>query len=89
MRICHQGFWVPEPTALLDEAARVWAKGQILYESPAWQRQPPGGVLVQQTAQLPEGAADAGADGQLGLAELADELLERRQHPRSNLAASG
>jgi hypothetical protein len=45
---------MPEASALLDAAARLWAKAQIVYESPSWEGQPAARALVEQIAQLPE-----------------------------------
>jgi hypothetical protein len=40
--------------ALVDQAARVWAKAQIVDESPSWQGQPPARALVEQVAACQE-----------------------------------
>jgi len=83
---------------LLDEAAQVWAKAQVVYESPSWDGHPPARVQVEQIARCPEchGGLIALLSspcqlvvayvletlelmGSPALAELPDELLERRQ----------
>jgi len=89
---------MPEASALLDAAASVWAKAQIVHESPSWEGHPPARALVEQIAQLPEChdglLALLSSPNQLlvayalqtlelmgspALADLPDELLERRQ----------
>jgi hypothetical protein len=89
---------MPEASALLDEAARVWAKAQVVHEPPSWHGHPPARVLVEEIAQCPEChdglLALLSSPCQLvvayalqtlelmnspALAELPDELLERRQ----------
>jgi len=35
-----------EAAALLAEAARVWAKAQVVFEGPSWEGQPSARVLV-------------------------------------------
>lgn len=42
-----------EAAALLAEAARVWAKAQVVREEPSWEGQPPARVLVEQAAADP------------------------------------
>jgi hypothetical protein len=83
---------------MLDKASRVWAKAQIVDESPSWEGQPPARALVEQLAQIPEChdglLALLGSPSPLvvayalqtlelmgspALAELPDDLLERRQ----------
>ncbi len=39
---------------LLDEAAKVWAKAQVVYESPSWQGHPVARALVEQLARIPD-----------------------------------
>src|SRR4030095_3495381 len=91
-----------EPKALLDEATRIWAQAQVVYESPSWDGHPPARALVEQIAQVPEChdglLALLSSPSQLvvayalhtlalmnspALAELPDELLERRQQVTS------
>src|SRR5438876_5889367 len=43
-----------EASALLAEAAQVWAKAQVVYESPSWEGHPRARALVEQIAQVPE-----------------------------------
>ncbi len=43
-----------EASALLEEAARVWAKAQVVHESPSWEGHPPPRALVEQIARRPE-----------------------------------
>jgi hypothetical protein len=43
-----------QATNLLDEAARVWAKAQIVYESPSREGHPQARALAEEIAQLPE-----------------------------------
>jgi hypothetical protein len=45
---------MPEASAVLDQAARLWAKAQIVYESPSWEGHPAARALMEQIAQLPE-----------------------------------
>lgn len=85
-------------SAMLEEAARVWAIANVVYESLTWDGQPVARALVEQIAQLPEChnglVALLSSPNQLVvayalqtlelmgspvLAELPDELLERRQ----------
>jgi hypothetical protein len=87
-----------EASPLLEEAARVWAKAQIVYESPSWQGHPPARALVEQLARIPECHDGLLAlvpsrhqlvvaytlqtlemMGSRALAELPQELLDRRQ----------
>jgi hypothetical protein len=55
---------------LIAEAARVWAKAQIVYESPSWEGHPPGRALVERVAAVPECH-----DGLLGLLSSPDQLV--------------
>lgn len=45
---------MPEASRLLDEAVRVWAKAQVVYDSPSWKGHPPARALVEQVASVPE-----------------------------------
>src|SRR6266550_2347889 len=91
-----------ESSALLDEAARVWAKAQVVYESPSWEGHPAARALVEQIAQVPachDGLITLLSSpsqlvvayalqtlqlmGSAALAELPDELLDRRQQVTS------
>jgi hypothetical protein len=40
--------------ALLADAARIWAKAQVVHEGPSWQGQPPARALVEQIAARPD-----------------------------------
>src|SRR5262245_46825983 len=87
-----------EVSALLEEAAHVWAIAQVVYEEPSWEGQPVARALVERLAQRPD--CHDGLVGLLSspsqlvvayalrtlqlmrspeLANLPDELLERRQ----------
>jgi len=87
-----------EASALLAEAAQVWAKAQVVYDSPSWEGHPPARVLIEQIAHVPECHEGLLAllkspsqlvvayalhalvlMGSPALADLPDELLERRQ----------
>jgi len=91
-----------EASALLTEAAEVWAKAQVVYESSSWEGNPQARALVEQISRLPECheglLALLSSPRQLVvayalhtlelmnspvLAELPDELLERRQQVTS------
>jgi hypothetical protein len=61
---------MPEAIALLDEAARIWAKAQIVYESPSREGHPQARALVEQLAHLPECH-----DGQLALLSSPSQLV--------------
>ena len=43
-----------EASRLLDEATRVWAKAQVVYESLSCEGLPPARALVEQVARVPE-----------------------------------
>src|SRR5262249_36619410 len=43
-----------EASALLAEVAKVWAKAQVVYESPSWKGNPTARALVEQIAQVSE-----------------------------------
>ena len=43
-----------DTSALLDEAVCVWAKAQIVFESPSWEVHHPARALVEQLAQCHE-----------------------------------
>jgi hypothetical protein len=87
-----------ETLALLEQATQVWAKAQVVYDSPGCGGHPPARALVERIAQIPECRggllALLSSPSQLvvayalrtlelmnspSLADLPDELLERRQ----------
>ena len=40
-------------TELLEGAAQVWAKAQVVHETPSWEGEPPARAFVEQVATVP------------------------------------
>ena len=57
-------------TALLEEAAQVWAKAQVVYEAPSWEGEPPARAFVEQVATVP-----ACHDGLVSLLSSPNQLV--------------
>src|SRR5262245_28815537 len=41
-------------TALVEEAAQVWARAQVVYDAPSWEGEPPARAFVEQVATVPD-----------------------------------